>query len=237
MKNLSSQMESREFLREKLSQSRLYCITAKPAGLMSIPKAVESACRGGADVIQLREKDLSAKDLIVLGKQCRPICHEQGSLFIVNDRLDVALACGADGVHLGQSDVPLRDAKEVVRRFFQLRYEVEEAPFLIGVSTHSLAQALAAQSQGADYVGCGPVFSTPTKPGVAPVGLNLVRQYRENLSVPFVTIGGIDASNIGQVMAAGACCVAVVRAVFADAEIEQSARNLKSKLTRGNETN
>lgn len=206
--------------REKFESSKLYCVTQAPPQGGCYQEMVELACKGGADIVQLREKNLLAEDLIALAKDLNEVCHRYGTLFIVNDFLEVALASGADGVHLGQEDLSLLEARKIVG----------QRDFLIGCSTHSLEQAFRAESLGADYVACGPIFATPTKPGRAEVGLELVKKYSKSIRVPFVAIGGIDLENIEEVLQAGAKRVAVVRAVFGASNIEESARFLKDKI-------
>lgn len=215
---------------EKLRQARLYCITLPTGSGQTLSTMVDQACKGGADIIQFREKKLSTEELVALGRRLQEICRSYDKLFIVNDRMDVALACNADGVHLGQDDLPVTEAMRI-RKDLSLRDEkMDVRQFLIGCSTHSLDQALKAQSDGADYVGCGPVFATPTKPNAPAVGLSLVREYRQHLQIPFCAIGGIDYSNVGDVLKAGARCVAVVRAAFAGDTVETSVRSLKNLI-------
>lgn len=212
-------------LREKkIETAQLYCVTSHLRAGQSYEAMVESACKGGADVVQLREKNYSTRELISLAKRLRSICSRYETIFIVNDRIDVALACQANGVHLGQDDLPLVHARKIMNGF-QLQDR-----FLVGCSTHSLEQALKAQEEGADYIGCGPIFSTPTKPDYKAVGLELVRQYREKIKIPFVAIGGINQTNLLDVIEAGAKSVAVVRSVFGSDQIEESVRSLKSLM-------
>lgn len=215
---------------EKIKKARLYCITTPPKNGHSYEEMAEQACRGGADVLQLREKNLSAKELLLLAKKVREICHHYETLFIVNDRIDIALAAGADGVHLGQEDLPLLEARKFVSSYLTASRFPLPAGFLIGCSTHSLEQALAAERGGADYVGCGPIFATPTKPDLQPVGLNLIREYRKHLQIPFVAIGGIEEKNLREVIEAGAKCVAVVRAVCGSENVEAASRGMKAQI-------
>ncbi|HRY30526.1 MAG TPA: thiamine phosphate synthase [Elusimicrobiota bacterium] len=199
----------------------LYCITTAPDKGQSYAAMVEAACAGGADVIQLREKSMGSRELFNLCRELKVLCDKAGSLFILNDRVDVAVAADLDGVHVGQDDLPV----EQVRRILGYRK-------LIGCSTHSIEQAFQAQTEGADYVSCGPVFATPTKPDYAPVGLGLVKQYRTMLRIPFVAIGGIDTTNLDTVVRAGADRVAVVRAVCGAKDVELSARQFKDKIVQ-----
>lgn len=208
----------------RFEAARLYAITCRPKAGQSYDRMVEDACAGGADVIQFRDKVLSAQVRYEIARRLRAICWSHKVLFIVNDALDIALAIEADGVHLGQDDLPLPVARAFV-------YHYGAKAFLIGRSTHSLAQALEAERQGADYIGVGPVFSTPTKPSYAPVGLALVRQVAHRVKVPQVAIGGIEATNVEHVLEAGAKRVAVVRAVCGAVDTARAAEKLKTILS------
>ena len=209
-------------VKERLAGARLYCVTRPPSGGRTYKESVESACRGGADIVQLREKKLSAKELVSLARELKEICARYSALFIVNDCLDSALEAGADGVHLGQNDLPLEEARKIAAG--------RVSKFIIGCSTHSIEQALSAEALGADYIGCGPIFQTPTKPDTPAVGLDLIREYRERIHIPFVAIGGIDETNVDQVRMAGGRAIAVVRAVFDSRDIEGACRSLKNKI-------
>ncbi len=158
------------------------------------------ACRAGARILQYREKTASADTQLRTASEIRRITRAHGCLMIVNDRPDIALLAGADGVHLGQGDIPVARARSLA-----------PSGFLIGVSTHSLEQALQAESQGSDYIGIGPVFATPTKENYPPIGLDTLRQVRDAVHLPVVAIGGINLQNMAQVKAAGARNVAMVR--------------------------
>lgn len=199
----------------------LYVVTQIPRAGQTYAAMVEAACAGGADAVQLRDKSLSSRDLFRLAKDLQAICDRTGTLFILNDRLDVALAADVDGVHVGQDDLPVRVVREMMGH-----------KKLIGCSTHSTAQALAAVGDGADYISCGPVFATPTKPDYSPVGLALVKEYRQLVRTPFVAIGGIDATNAAQVIEAGADRVAVVRAIAGAADVAQAARTMKDLILK-----
>lgn len=188
-------------LRVRMDAVRLYVITAAEDSPDRTLDVVHAACAGGAGAVQLRRKGDGGDALRRLARRCRELTAAAGVLFIVNDHLDVAMEADADGVHLGQDDAPITRA----RQLWPGR--------LVGRSTHSLAQALEAEEQGADYLGVGPVFATPTKPGRPAVGLELVSAVAPRLHIPWVAIGGIDATTLPSVLAAGARRVAVVRAV------------------------
>ncbi|MBS3062702.1 MAG: thiamine phosphate synthase [Candidatus Diapherotrites archaeon] len=177
------------------------------------------ACRlslaGGAEIIQLRDKRLKGKKLLALAKALARQCRKKNALFLVNDRADVAKAVDADGVHLGQGDLPVSVARAL------LGFDK-----IIGKSTHSLRQAQKAVAEGADYLSVGPVFETPSKPGVKAVGLGLVSRVRKRLKIPFVAVGGIDGSNVNRVVASGASLVAVIRAVVSAPKPKTAAKRL-----------
>lgn len=207
--------------KKKLLQNfRLYAVTDLGDPGPDFLRRAERALKGGVDILQLRSKSLSDAALFRVGVKLRELTRRYRKLFIVNDRIDLTLALDADGVHLGQDDLPLEAARKLIR----------DSSKIIGQSTHSLAQALRAQEQEADYIGVGPVFSTPTKPSYEPVGLDLVREAARKIRIPFVAIGGIDAGNIEQVLEAGATRVAVVRAIFGSGDPYLSAQTLKKTI-------
>lgn len=201
---------------------KLYAVTDLSKDDPEIFKKVEAAYRGGADIIQLRSKRLSDAELYRIGIRFRKIANRYHKLFFVNDRLDLALAVGADGLHLGQDDLPVGSVKKMLggRSLF------------VGRSTHSLPQALAAIHEGVDYIGVGPIFETPTKPSYPPVGTDLIRQVAQKIRIPFVCIGGIDRHNIRQVLAAGANRIAVVRAVFQAPNVFKATQMLRKEIER-----
>ena len=165
--------------------------------------AVASALKGGVQIVQLREKTATAKEFIALGKKVRELCSLYEAIFIINDRVDIAMAVNADGVHLGQDDMDIALARNILG---------SEA--IIGLSTHCPEHALRAMEAGVDYIGVGPVFTTPTKPGRQAVGLEYVQWAAENVSIPWFAIGGIDSENLSEVVQAGALRVAAVRAII-----------------------
>jgi thiamine-phosphate pyrophosphorylase len=211
-------------VQERFSKARLYVITCPPpSGGEGYDAMVEEACEGGADVVQFRDKLFPVRERFAAAVPLRAICAQYNVLFIVNDSLDIALAVNADGVHLGQNDLPVPQARQIIRA-------VGRREFLIGCSTHSLQQALEAEQQSADYIGVGPVFATPTKPSYNPVGLTLVKDVSSHVRIPQVAIGGIDVSNAGQVLEAGAKRIAVVRAVCGAPKIVKAAKEMKALL-------
>ncbi|MBN1695026.1 thiamine phosphate synthase [candidate division WOR-3 bacterium] len=164
-------------------------------------RIAREACRGGARVIQYRDKNSSKQEMLKIADRIRKITKEYNSLFIVNDFIDIAHKSGADGVHLGQDDVPILSARETT-----------PDDFIIGFSTHSLEQALTAEKEGADYIGIGPVFGTPTKEKYNPIGLSIVEEVIRSVKIPVVAIGGLDLDNIAELVKIGVQNVAMVRA-------------------------
>lgn len=200
----------------------LYVITLSDENC-NYPDMIEQAYVGGADVVQFRAKELSDQNFFQIGKQLMAIARKWKRPLIINDRLDIALAIEADGLHLGQEDLPIGIARSL---------SLSRRKFIIGKSIHSLEQALAAEKESADYIGVGPVFATPTKPDYYPVGLELIKKIKEKVKIPFVAIGGIDENNLEQVIDAGAESIAVVRAVCGKEDIAGASRILKEKINR-----
>jgi thiamine-phosphate pyrophosphorylase len=190
-----------------LQEARLYLVSSPSDNLFGV---VEAALQAGLNLVQYRHKD--ADDMLKLAqayKLCQ-LCHSYGALFIVNDRLDLALAVNADGVHLGQKDLPIGLARQMLG-----------SQKIIGKSTTNPQEMEKAIAEGADYIGVGPVYETPTKPGKAAAGLDYVRYAASNATLPWFAIGSIDTNNIVEVLKAGASRVAIVRAIM---EAEQPAR-------------
>lgn len=192
--------------RDLLADVAIYFVTdAKPGSGKSDSDVDEFLSRvidAGVGMVQLREKQLPDRELLSTARRFAAICRRNGALFIVNDRPDVALSSGADGVHVGQDDMHPDDVRRIVGE-----------DFIIGASTHTPDQIDASNSSAADYIGVGPVYATPTKPGRPPVGLELVRFAAVRATKPFFAIGGIDPENAPDVRAAGSRAVSVVRSV------------------------
>ncbi|MBI4003873.1 MAG: thiamine phosphate synthase [Candidatus Omnitrophica bacterium] len=203
-----------------LSKCRLYVIIDRAAsGGRDLADVAAASIRGGADVLQFRDKTASARAFMKEAERLLSVARRADVPLIINDRVDIACAVGADGVHLGQDDLPLAAARRVLGPGRQ-----------IGRSTHSLEQARDAEAEGADYLGCGPIFQTPTKPDAGSVGTELIGRVMDAVRLPVVCIGGIDRGNLAAVLEAGADRVAVVRAVCAAADPESAARELKQTL-------
>ncbi len=179
----------------------------------------QKAISGGAKAIQLRDKNRSKGEILSKARELKAICAQSEVLFIVNDYLDIAIASGADGLHLGQEDLPVSTARQLL-----------PIDGIIGCSTKTIAAALQAQTDGADYIAVGSMYPTASKTDTHVVGLETLRQIRESISIPIVAIGGIDAKNAGEVMAAGADSVAVISAVLGAEDVEEAARQLAQSM-------
>jgi len=207
---------------DKFKRVKLYIIITSnlPAEILSL-----TACcvAGGADCIQLRTKQIQDDKLFALAVEFAKICRDEAVLSIINDRTDIAIASGADGVHLGQNDLPIEQA-----------YKLQSSPLIIGKSTHSLEQLETACREPLTYVGLGPVFATPTKPTAKAVGLEYVQKATEiltNTGIIGVAIGGINLDNVEEVLKAGAKAIAVCSAVTQTKEPISACRTLKEKIT------
>ena len=210
---------------EKFKRVRLYVIISSslPADVISL---THRCVAGGADCIQLRAKDADDDKLFALAVEFVQICRDAGILSVINDRADIAVAAGADGVHLGQGDLPVEQARKL-----------QLAPLVIGKSTHSLKQLHATCREQPTYVSLGPVFATPTKPTAPAVGLDYVTQAKEVLAdtgIGHVAIGGITLDNIDQVLNAGAATIAVCSAVTEAPDPAATCRELKEKIAAFN---
>ena len=202
--------------RERFGQVRLYVLLTESLCHGDWPATAEAALRGGADCLQLREKSLSDRELLVRARKLTKLCHQHGATFIVNDRPDIALASGADGVHLGQDDMSISAARAIL-----------SSTGIVGVSTHTTDQMTRAAEQSPDYIA---LFDTPTKPQERIAGPALLAEARTRTALPLVAIGGIDAENAGEVLSAAACCLCVCRAVIAQADVEAAAGRLRTLI-------
>ena len=183
--------------------SPLYVILdGQASGGRRLDELLDAVLAGGCRLVQLREKTMPLAGLLPIAQVLRRRCREAGALFIVNDRVDLALAVEADGAHVGQDDLPAREARRLL-----------PPPMILGVSTHNPDQARRARDDGADYVAVGSMFPTGSKIGFELVGPELVRRVRADIPVPLVAIGGITRDNVGQVIEAGADAVAVISAI------------------------
>jgi thiamine-phosphate pyrophosphorylase len=201
--------------RDRIASTRLYLVCdARPRAFL------DAALRGGVDLIQLRDKALGDDEIVAAAREFRAAADAAGALFILNDRPDLVETCAADGVHVGQEDASVDDARAAVgeRR-------------IVGRSTHAPAQGAEADADpDVDYVVVGPVHATPTKPGRPAAGLEYVEWAAANVTTPWFAIGGLDAGNVGEVTARGARRIVVVRAITQAADPEAAARLLRERL-------
>jgi thiamine-phosphate pyrophosphorylase len=204
--------------RQRLHDARLYFVADRDG----MERALEAALAGGADLFQLRDKDASDDELLAAAETARERCRAAGALFVLNDRPDLAVACGADGVHVGQDDMPVSRARVIVG---------DDA--IVGLSTHSMQQAQAGCRSGADYIAVGPVHATPTKEGRPAIGVEPVKYAAAHASVPWFAIGGIDTTTVRDVVRAGARRIVVVRALADADDPEAIARQLRASLNGG----
>lgn len=182
-------------------------------------EVARQALRGGARVIQLRDKTTPKADLLELARQLAELCAEHGALFIMNDYLDIAVAGGADGLHLGPNDLPVAAARKLV-----------PIDMILGRSTTSPELAAAAEADGVDYIAVGSMFPTPSKETAVVIGPETLARVREMTSLPLVAIGGIDADNAAEVIAAGADAVAVISAVVSAPDVEAASRRIAERF-------
>jgi len=201
------------FVRDRLAHSRLYLVLAG-----SDAHLLERALRGGVDIVQLRDKTLIDEDLVAAAEPFRVACEAHGALFVLNDRPDLVEACGADGVHVGRRDMPVEEARALVG-----------SDRLVGLSASTVGEL--EDVAGADYVGVT-AFTTPTKEDAVAGGLELVGVAAKILTIPWFAIGSIAFSNVGEVAAAGAPGVAVIRAIRDADDPEAAARELRAALDR-----
>ncbi len=205
-------------LRQALDAARLYLVCGAVEDQL-----LHAALRGGAQIVQLRLKDAGDDAIVGAGRRMLAACRKHDALLIVNDRPDLAVEIGADGVHVGQDDLPVGRARAIIG-----------PNRLLGLSTHTPAQVDAASADPrVDYIGVGPVNATPTKPGRPAVGLKLVRHAAARARMPFFAIGGIDTGNAAAVVAAGARRIAVVRAITEAKDPESAGRALREALQDG----
>jgi thiamine-phosphate pyrophosphorylase len=184
-------------------------------------EAIRKATGAGCQLVQIREKDLNVRDLYELARAAVAVSHPHGARVLVNDRLDVALAAGADGVHLPTLSFPVAEARAVVR-------SKGLNDFIIGVSTHSLAEARSAESGGADFIVCGPVYDTPSKRAYgAPIGIESFAEICGSVNIPVLALGGIDLTNFQEPLRRGAAGIAAIRLFAYQERLE---RNIETIL-------
>ena len=205
---------------QKLTRARLYAIV--DTGYVEperVPWITEQLVLGGVDLIQLRAKKLPLSAIAELGQKMRAAIPSAGPIFILNDHPELVAEIGADGIHVGQDDLSVAEARSQAR-----------PGALVGKSTHSLDQAIAAEKEGADYIGVGPIYATPTKPDYVPVGPALIGQVRDAVRVPQFCIGGINEQTLPEVLAAGALRVVIVSALLQSDDIPAYCQLVREQL-------
>lgn len=200
----------------------LYLVTDSELSKLPFFEMIKKAVKGGVTVIQLREKNLSTREFIEEAIEVKKNIEGSGIPLIINDRVDVALAIGADGVHLGNDDMPVNLARRIMGK-----------KFIIGASAGSVDEAMEKEEKGADYIAVSPVFPTPTKPDAGPpLGLEGIKEMRKFVKVPLIGIGGINRGNVLDVIKSGADGVAVVSAIVSSEDPEKSARELRELIKK-----
>ncbi|MEP9411289.1 MAG: thiamine phosphate synthase [Candidatus Brocadia sp.] len=201
------------------SDVRLYVIISSNLAKKTPLETLWDVICGGADAIQLREKTMSDSKFLALAREFKKITSKSKTIFIVNDRAEIAKEVDADGLHIGQSDMDIFHARKVIG------YDK-----ILGVSTHTIVQARKAQQEGADYIGVGPIFQTTTKVHEPPVGLSYLKQVKREITIPFVAIGSINLDNIHEILHAGGYRIAICSAIICSDNITQATRSFKNLL-------
>jgi len=214
-------MLSRQDKRDRINGLHVIIDAEKLTG-WSVTEATQQVVNGGASVVQFRNKHANKRDLIAAASEMKDICAQADVLFIINDHIDVALAIDADGVHLGQNDIPVSLAREML-----------PPNRIIGCSTRTVEKAIQAQEEGADYLGVGAIYPSPTKSDAEVIGPEKLREIRNATALPVVAIGGINESNVREAIEHGAGCLAVISAVLDTEDIEAATHRLAAKISQG----
>lgn len=201
----------------------LYLVTDPKLSDGDLPGKVDTAIQGGVTLVQLREKTADSRQFLETALQVREVTDRYGIPLIINDRIDIALACNAAGVHLGQQDIPCKIAREILG-----------PDKLIGVTAKTVEQAIQAERDGADYLGCGALFPSGAKPEAQPMTLSTLSEILASVHIPVTAIGGINAENVHLPVEAGANGVAVVSAILGQPDVSAAARKLREKIEAAN---
>ena len=211
-----------EFQSKMRALLRLYAVTDRSwVGIQTLLEQIESSLLGGTTLVQLREKDLSDCEFIQEAISVKRLCERFGVPLLINDNVNVALRSGADGVHLGQDDLPLQEARKMLG-----------PNKIIGISTHTVEEAMEAEQGGADYVGVGSVFATQTKLDANVLSIDYIREICQAVNIPVVAIGGIKEENMDVLRNTGVAGIAVVSAIFGQPDIEMATLRLKEYADR-----
>jgi len=204
----------------KLKDFGLYFITDSKLTKKTIIDDVKSAIKSGVKIIQYREKEASAEQMLEEAKEIKKLCQKNSVIFIVNDRIDIALAADADGVHLGQDDARYETARKLLGK-----------NKLIGLTAHNVKESVEAEKLGADYIGLSPIFSTSTKADAGKAcGTEMITQVKKYVKIPIVALGGINESNIGQALKAGAKNIAIISAILAKDSVGQAVKKFIERI-------
>jgi thiamine-phosphate pyrophosphorylase len=207
-------------MKEKLNDMDLYFITDSRLTRRTVLEDVESAVGAGVKIIQYREKDLNTREMTDEAKKIGQLCRKNDVLFIINDRVDIALAVDADGVHLGNEDMPYQDARRLLGD-----------KKIIGLTVHDVGEAIEAERIGADYIGISPIFETNTKPDAGtPSGVDLIKYIKKTVKIPFVAIGGINQDNVKSVLEAGARSIAVISAIVTKDDVRKECKKFREVI-------
>ncbi|HIT94192.1 MAG TPA: thiamine phosphate synthase [Candidatus Faecivivens stercoripullorum] len=201
----------------------LYLVTDPKLSDGDLPGKVDTAIQGGVTLVQLREKTADSRQFLETALRVREVTDRYGIPLIINDRIDIALACNAAGVHLGQQDIPCKIAREILG-----------PDKLIGVTAKTVEQAIQAERDGADYLGCGALFPSGAKPEAQPMTLSTLSEILASVHIPVTAIGGINAENVHLPVEAGANGVAVVSAILGQPDVSAAARKLREKIEAAN---
>jgi len=200
----------------KLKDCKIYLVTdEKACNGKDFYKCIEEAIKGGVKIVQLREKTLSTKDFFIKALKVKEICKNYGALFIINDRLDITQAVEADGVHLGQSDMPIEKAKEILKN-----------KFLIGVTARNVDEAIKAELEGADYIGSGAIFGTSTKDNAKKLEIEELKKIINSVKIPVFAIGGINTNNVSMLKNIGLQGVCSVSGILSEKDCKKAVENI-----------
>lgn len=205
--------------KELLKDIDLYFITDNKLTKKTVLDDVKAAIAGGVKIIQYREKEKSEKEMIEEASKIKELCGSD-VILIINDNVEIALAVGADGVHLGKDDIDYETARKLL------------GDKIIGITTRNAEDAVKAENLGADYVSIGPIFSTTTKPDLKPIGVEMIEKIKKAIKIPFVAIGGINLNNLDEVLNAGATKVAAISAIVAKDDVEKEIKKFISNIRK-----
>ncbi len=206
-------------MKPNLNEIDLYFITDSKLTKKSVLDDVKAAIKAGVRIIQYREKEKTTKEMYKEAKEIKRLCDEDDVLFVINDRIDICLGVGVDGVHLGNDDMPYEKARELL------------GDKIIGLTVHNVEEGVEAEKLGVDYIGVSPIFETKTKPDAGPAaGLKLIEEVKKVVKIPQVAIGGINLENIDDVVKAGAKSAAVISAIVTKDDVESECRKFIEKL-------